>query len=147
VIDSCGVSGGQLVGWNGKLYEKISQLSTRYIISVKLRERSTLLSFCVSSVYGSNDHSFKSFFLQDIRNIHAWCSSEPRVLTGNFNMIRFMHECQGCEGNIVDMESFNDLIRGLGFIYIPIRGRLVTWSNKRAMFAFAKFDRFLISDV
>ena len=122
-------------------------MSTRYIISVKLRERSTQLSFCVSSVYGPNDHSLKPLFLQDICNVHDWCSSEPWVLTGDFNMTRFMHERQGCEGNIIDMDLFNNLIPDLGLTDIPLGGRSFTWSNKRVMPAFANLDRFLISDV
>ena len=35
-------------------------------------------------------------------------------------MIRLIDECQGCEGNINDMNSFNDLIRALGLIDIPL---------------------------
>ena len=55
-------------------------------------------------------------------------------------MMRFMNERQGCEGNIVDMNSFNDFVRDLGLIDIPLGGRSFTLSNKRAMPSFAKFD-------
>ena len=51
---------------------------------------------------------------------------------GDFNMTRFMDEHQDYEGNIVDSESFNDLIRDIGLIDIPLRRRSFTWSNKRA---------------
>ena len=59
-------------------------------------------------------------------------------------MTRFSGERQGCEGNIVDMDFFNDLIRDLGLIDIPLEGKSFTWSNKRAMVAFVKLDQFLI---
>ena len=62
------------------------------------------------------------------------------------NMTRFLHEQQGCEGYSVDMDSFNDTICDLGLIDIPLVGRSFTWSNKHVVPAFAKFDRFLISD-
>ena len=73
-------------------------------------------------------------------------SSMPWALMGNFNMTRFMDERQGCEGNIVNIDSFNDLIWGLGLNNIPLGGRSFTWSNKRAMSAFAKLNQFLILD-
>ena len=61
-------------------------------------------------------------------------------------MTRFWDERQGCEGNPADMGSFNELIRDLGLIDIPLGGRSFTWLNKREMPAFAKLGRFLISD-
>jgi len=61
-------------------------------------------------------------------------------------MTRFMNEHQGCKGNIVDMDSFNDFIRDLSLIDIPLGRRSFTWSNKHAMLAFVKLDRLLISD-
>jgi len=61
-------------------------------------------------------------------------------------MTRFFNERQDCEGNINDVNFFNDLIRALGLIDIPFGGRFFTWSNKRATPAFAKFDRFLVSE-
>jgi len=60
-------------------------------------------------------------------------------------MTRFLDERQGCEDNINDLDSFNDIIRALGLIDIPFEGRSFTWSNKRATPAFAKLDRFLVS--
>ena len=38
----------------------------------------------------------------------------------DFNMMGFVNERQGCEGNIVDMDSFKDLIWDLGLIDIPL---------------------------
>ena len=62
----------------------------------------------------------------------------------DFNMTGFMDEDQGCEGNMNDMDSFNDLIRDLGIIDIPLGEGSFTWSNKQATPAFAKLDRCLI---
>jgi len=42
----------------------------------------------------------------------------------NFNMTWFMNERQGCEGNMNNIDSFNDFIQDLGLIYIPLRGEL-----------------------
>ena len=49
-LDSIGVSGGQLVGWNDKLFEKIGQFSTNFSISVRLKERARkdIVSFSIS---------------------------------------------------------------------------------------------------
>ena len=43
----------------------------------------------------------------------------------DFNMTRFMDERQGCEGNIVNIDSFNDLIWGLGLNNIPFGGEVI----------------------
>ena len=86
---------------------------------MKLKERSTQLSFCISSIYGPNDPSFKAFFLE-ICNIHALYLSKPWALIGDFNMTKYIDKRQDCEGNIGDTESFNDLIRDNGLIEIPL---------------------------
>ena len=44
------------------------------------------------------------------------------------------------------MESFSDLIRELALIDIQLGGRSFSWSNKRDLPAFAKLDRFLVSE-
>jgi len=90
-------------------------------------------------VYGPNDRTIKPLFLDEIRTIHSWCMLEPWALMGDFNMTRFMDGCQGCEANIVDMDFFNDLIRDLGLIHIPLGG-------DHSLGPTTKFDRFLISD-
>ena len=38
-------------------------------------------------------------------------------------MTRFLDERQDCKGKINNMDSFNDLIRALGLIDIPLGGR------------------------
>ena len=98
-------------------------MPTRFFISVKLKERATKCTICVTSMYGPDDRTLKPFFLQDLHTIHAWCLSESWVLMGDFNMTRFLDERQDCKGNINNMDSFNDLIRALGLIDIPLGGR------------------------
>ena len=65
---------------------------------------------------------------------------------GDFNLTRFLDERQGCEGNLNDIDSFNNLIWDLALIDISLGGRSFTWSNKRATSAFAKLDRCLVSE-
>ena len=71
----------------------------------------------------TNVKTLKPLFLQYLHTIHAWCSLKSSVLMGDFNMTRFLDERQNCEDNINDMDSFNDLIRALGLIDIPLGGR------------------------
>ena len=77
VLDCIDASGGQLVGWNGKLSEKISQLLTKFSIFVKLKERATQLTLCNISVYEPNDRTLRLLFLQDLHANHAWYSPTP----------------------------------------------------------------------
>ena len=120
VIVKVSASGGQLLGCNGKLFEKIDQLSIRFALSVKLKKRASQLTFCITSMYGPNDRSMKPLFLQDLHVIHAWCSVTPWALMGDFDMTRFTEERRGCIANLNDSDSFNDLIRDLALIDIPL---------------------------
>ena len=60
-------------------------------------------------------------------------------------MTKFLDEHQGTERNLTDMDSFNDLIRALAHIDIPLGGRSFTSSNQRATPDFAKPDWCLVS--
>ena len=92
ILNSIGASGGQLIGWNGKLFEKLSQHSTSFSILVKLKERASHTRFYVTFVYSPNDRALKPIFLQDILTTHAWCSTELWALMGDFSMTRFLNE-------------------------------------------------------
>ena len=65
-FDFIGVLGGQLVGWNGKLFEKIREFSASFSISVKLKERATMIVFCITSMFGPSDRAFKPLLFQEI---------------------------------------------------------------------------------
>lgn len=51
-LDSDGASGGQLLGWNGALFECTSQLVGTFLLSVKLKHRASVNSYSFTSVYG-----------------------------------------------------------------------------------------------
>ena len=77
---------------------------------MKLKDRATQLTFCITSLYEPNGRSLKSIFLQDLHFIHAWCSPAPWTLIGDFNLTRFLDEHERREGNLNDIDSFNNLI-------------------------------------
>jgi hypothetical protein len=51
------------------------------------------------------------------------------LLLGDFNFIRSAGNRNKPGGNLQDMMIFNDIIRHLGMIELPIKGRSYTWSN------------------
>jgi len=75
ILNPIGASGGQLIGWNGKVFNKISRLSTRFSISVKFKERATQskkrlhnplfvsLSYIGQMIYLSSLFSYMTFIL------------------------------------------------------------------------------------
>ena len=104
---------GNLLGGMGNFLRQLVNFPLDSQFRWKLKDRATLFSFCISSVYGSNDRTLKFLFLHDIWCIHSWCSSAPWDLMGDFNMTKLMVERQNCKVNIVDTDSINDLIQDL----------------------------------
>ena len=81
ILSSIGASGGQLIWWNDKLFEKYSQMSTRFSLSVKLKERLHNAYF-VSPRYSGQmiEHSSLPFFKTSTtfmigvhRSLGSWC--------------------------------------------------------------------------
>lgn len=55
------------------------------------------------------------------------------------------HEREGKCSHFTDSEEFNEVIRYLDLIDLPLNGRQLIWTNKREIPSFAKLDRFLLN--
>ena len=65
------------------------------------------------------------------------------VIAGDFNVTRFACERKGKRAHYRHLEEFNDFIRDMELIDLPLKGRKYTWTNKRENASMAKWDRFL----
>lgn len=69
----------------------------------------------------------------------------PWILGGDFNLVRWLVDRYGDLRSFTLMSLFNDLIRDMQVIDIPLKNRLFTWSSKRPEPVFSKLDRIFVS--
>lgn len=68
----------------------------------------------------------------------------PWLLIGDFNLTRVPSDNNNLSFNSQLASRFNRVIDALQLYELPLRDRLYTWSNKRAMSTMAKLDRAFI---
>lgn len=81
-------------------------------------------------VYGSHDNNLRRDFWTELCTIRSW-NSEPWLIGGYFNIVRFAEECKGGDKNATTRTEFNEIIRHLRLIDIPISDRRFTWLDMR----------------
>lgn len=92
-------------------------------------------------VYGPNVNSRRSLLWDEMVCLHSlW--DIPWCLGGDFNIIWFPSDREGCPHFSQGMADFSDLILNLDLVDLPLVGGNYTWSNDRTWF---RLDRFLIS--
>lgn len=69
----------------------------------------------------------------------------PWVLGGDFNLVRWLTDRSGNQRSFTLMSLFNDLIRDLDLIDIPLRNRRFTWCSNRPEPTHSKLDRIFIT--
>lgn len=74
--------------------------------------------------------SLKLDFLDEITQI-APPNSEPCLIVGDFNLIRYPHEKNNNNFHAQEAAAFNDAINSLALIELPLLDRRFTWSNNR----------------
>lgn len=67
------------------------------------------------------------------------------ILCGDFNFTRCQSERKGKNWSLKTTSMFNDLIRHLEVLDLPLKNQAFTWSNLQSCPTLAELDRFLIS--
>lgn len=143
ILDAIGSSGGCLIAWK-KCYTPLNCWSSRHTVSVILRQNNTGSTFVVTNVYGPTQDDLKQPFLEELRFISTLIC-HPWMLTGDFNQVRWLTNRSSDMRGISQMCSFNDLIRDLEILDIPLVNRAFTWSSKRPKPIFSRLDRTFLS--
>lgn len=136
-------AGGCLIAWK-RSYELINCWSTKHTISVLLKQSKTGVSFVVTNVYGPSEDNLKLNFLEELKSLHALVC-HPWIIGGDFNMVRWLVDRSGDMRGINLMCAFNDVIRELALMDVPLKNRTFTWSSKRPRPVFSKLDRIFLS--
>lgn len=140
-----GTREGVIISWK-KSYTYLSSRATKHTISVILRQEQTGNSFLISAVYGPSidNPTLKREFIEELRQLGGLVHL-PWILLGDFNLARWLSDRPGDFRGMSLMQLFNDLIRELEIVDIPLSNRAFTWSSKRPQPSFSRIDRVFLS--
>lgn len=117
---------------------------TRNTCTAIIMQPSSGETFQVTTVYGPTQDNLKQEFMNEVRGMVPLIK-HPWVLLGDFNLVRWLVDRSGQMRGFDFMFEFNDLIRQLQVIDVPLQNRIYTWSNKQPTPVFSKLDRVFIS--
>lgn len=104
-------------------------------------------TFQVTSVYGPTLEAHKQGFIDELRALQGFIS-HPWFLVGDFNVVRWLIDCSNLARDFGLMFSFNDLIRNLQLMDVPLLNHSYTYSNKQLALSLSRLDRcFLTSNL
>ncbi|WVZ97093.1 hypothetical protein U9M48_042654, partial [Paspalum notatum var. saurae] len=95
-------------------------------------------------VYGPAHDDKKNEFLAELSSFCAR-NSEPYVIGGDFNIIRFSHERNKIERMHRHSPLFNSVIQNYELVEIDMPGGQYTWSNNQEHPTLVKLDKVLMS--
>lgn len=136
-------AGGILIGWKHS-YKLVNSWGTRHTCSALLQQINTGALFLVSNVYGPSTDDLKPAFIDELRCL-ATLVHWPWIIGGDFNLVRWLIDRSGNQRCFRLMELFNDLIRDLQLVDVPLTNRRFTWCNNRPDPTHSKLDRMFIS--
>lgn len=116
----------------------------QYSITIRLTHVLSGTSFYVTNVYGPLTWEGKEEFCSELARLKDECKY-CWVLCGDFNFTRNQSERRGKTWSVKASNMFNDLIRYLEMLDLPMKNQAFTWSNMQTRPTMAKLDRFLIS--
>ena len=96
------------------------------------------------NVYGPCQGPPRDDFVQWLYNLDILVD-DNWLLVGNFNFIRSLENRNLPEGDINDIFLFNEIIRNLGVLELPLKGRSCTWSNMQENPLLEQLDWFFTS--
>lgn len=138
-----GTTGGVIIAWK-RNYTLINSWTTPHSVSVVLKQEASGESFLITLVYGPSVEDQKRDFIDELRRL-AGLVQLPWILLGDFNLTRWLTDRPGDLRGMTLMQLFNDLIRDLEVVDIPLNNRAYTWSSKTPQPSFSKIDRVFMS--
>ena len=115
-----------------------------FSISCRLRNVEDGLVWMFTGVYGPFSREEREWMWEEIGAIRGiW--DDPWCLRGDFNVILSMRE-RSNQGRLTSaMRRFAQVVDVLKLIDLPLQGGVLTWSGGRINQAWARFDRFLVT--
>jgi exonuclease III len=120
-----GSSGSILIAWTDSILNCISSTSTPNTLSVHLESTSSDLSLFITNVYAPSIPEHRLPFLYELKTISP-PPNVPWMLSGDFNMIRYVHEKNNSNFQMAEAKAFNDCINDMCLIEVPLLDRSYT---------------------
>lgn len=143
-LKSNGASGGLITCWNSRTFRCQEVIVRRYSIVVLLSLVNCGTRFYVTNVYGPTSWDSKEAFFSKLLLLKDCCKGKW-VMCGDFNSTRGQHERNGKTWSAKETFLFNNLIKDLELIDLPMTNLTFTWSNLQRTPTLARLDRFLVS--
>ena len=143
-LDAIQTSGGVLLVWDKRFFEKMDVIVGQFSVSLLLRGVVDDFVWACIGVYGPNDDGQRSCLWEELlwvwaRWPMAWC------LVGDFNIIRYPSERLGCESFNPAMFAFLDFIESNSLVDLPLEGASFTWFRDSGIPSMLRIDRALVS--
>lgn len=117
---------------------------TRHTCSALLHKINSGGIILVTNVYGPSTNDFKPAFIYELRFLANLVHS-PWMLGGDFNLVRWLIDRSGNQRIFTLMLLFNDLIRDLQLIDVPLENRRFTWCSNRPAPSHSKINRVFLA--
>ncbi|GKV47542.1 hypothetical protein SLEP1_g54439 [Rubroshorea leprosula] len=141
---SNGLSGGLLCIWNSTVFKKKEVLEGDNFIGVFGVWGEEETPVFILNIYSPCQLTRKRALWEELYNLikskkGCWC------LTGDYNSVRRVEERAGCKELSREMKEFDEFIRRIELIDLPLLGRKFTWYNSNGQ-QMSRLDRFLVSE-
>ena len=144
VLDAVQTSGGVLLIWDKRVFEKLDVIVGQFSINVLLRGVVDDFVWACTGVYGPSDDGQRASLWEELSQVRArwpmaWC------VVGDFNIIRYPSERLGCESFSLAMFAFSDFIESNSLVDLPSEGASFTWFRDSGLPSMSRIDRALVS--
>lgn len=144
-INSMGMSGGLLSGYNNLMWRRVWVEHQQYTITTKLELKGTHFTLCFTNVYGAPDRAGKIHFFQELYDAAAMVDG-PWLIGGDFNCTLYPWERQNCVGSRRDTSKFQEWVMENALTGVELTGKKFTWTNRQQIPAMAKLDHCFVNE-
>ena len=143
-LDAQGAAGGILICWDKRTLEILEMEMGQFSISCRLRNVEDGKAWIFTGVYGPFSKEDRETLWGELGAIRGiW--DDPWCLGGDFNVTLSLEE-RSNQGRLTSaMRRFAQVVDDLELLDIPLQGGVASWSGRRNNQAWAKLDRFLVT--
>ncbi|RVW97997.1 hypothetical protein CK203_029087 [Vitis vinifera] len=143
-LDAHGSAGGILICWDKRTLEVMEMEVGNFSISCRMRNVEDGLVWMFTKVYGPFSREEREWMWEEIGAIRGiW--EDPWCLGGDFNVTLSLRE-RSNQGRLTSaMRRFAQVVDELELIDLPLQGGVLIWSGGRNNQAWARLDRFLVT--
>ena len=143
-LDAYGFAGGLLICWDKRTLEVLEMEVGNFSISCRLRNVEDGLVWILLVCMGRSLERIGDCMWEELGAIRGiW--DDPWCLGGDFNVILSQRE-RSSQGRLTGaMRRFAQIVDELELLDLPLQGGALTWSGGRNNQAWARLDRFLVT--